>query len=149
MKKTIKKLSKNNKKFFYVQEWGSYTNQTLVCVGMTANEIVSASKKLKSDKEFIDFLDKDIRDEVDKLQIDGSNGMFTEKNGASLLWLKVWENTWKSTGVLIHELSHAIYMILDKSKGMMDEVEAKAYQQEYLFHQIRSKLDNHFFPKKR
>ena len=68
-------------------------------------------------------------------------GFLFQDGGASVLWLKEWDGSWSAAEVLIHELHHAVHFILGQGKIMGDEVEALAYQQEYLFRGIRQRLN--------
>ena len=135
-------------KCHFIQEWGTYTNQTLICVNLTTDEIIKAAKKEKAAKWFIDILEKD-KEDIKKLMDDGARGFFMSNQGASVLWLKKFEDEWEWYEVLMHELHHAVHHILRDNKGMGDELEAQAYQQEFLFREIRHVLRDVFYKNKK
>lgn len=128
----------------FVQEWGTYPNQTLVCVGLTVDELIAAAKKYKSNKNFMDWILKQKEMLADKMI--GSKGFFAySPHCQSILWIKEWEDNWENMETLIHETFHAVYDMLGVNKGMTTESEALAYQQEYLFKQIRRFINKHYY----
>jgi len=139
----MKKKQRKLEKAIFIQEWGTYTNQTLVAVGSSTDEMLRYLKKNKVNKASIDAFVADKQNLESQMQ--NSLGLFCRpKDGdaGSILWLKNWDkNNWRCYEILIHELFHAVYGILGKDKGMLDEEEALAYQQEYLFGEIRRKLN--------
>ncbi len=64
------------------------------------------------------------------------------KSNVTVLWLKVYDIHWECMETLIHELHHAVYIVLGKNRSMADEMEALAYQQEFLFRSIRQHLSD-------
>ena len=129
-------MKKQPKKYF-LQNWGTYSNDTFVCVGMNKKEITEALKKLSASKDIIDRWENK---GCDFHEI-GSNASVWEEDGLTLLWFKKWTKTWNDLNVLVHEIYHLIYLVLHKRKGMADEQEGCAYQFEYLFNEMRKKLD--------
>lgn len=128
------------KKQYFIQSWGSYSNETFVCVGTTHDEIVKAMKKLKLSKDVIREFDKEKKEHDEKWLTDDNNGMMWFNDGRSVLWFKDWKHDWGHIDTLIHECYHAVHNILHKQKNMKDEEEACAYQLEYLVRSIRRKL---------
>jgi hypothetical protein len=61
----------------------------------------------------------------------------TEK---SIIVLRDGKNNWDFFESIMHEVHHAVEEI-SSAKGMIDELEAKAYLFEYLFRNIRRKLN--------
>ena len=61
----------------------------------------------------------------------------------TILYLKEWpkKSQWENYEILMHELHHAVHIILGEKRGMANEKEALAYAQEILFNRIRRKLD--------
>lgn len=138
--KVVRKKKKKEQKFAYIQEWGTYSNETIVSVGMTAEEILDWLKKNNGSKKFIDFINKDARKEVERMISERVGGLFLPCEGASLLWLCEWKNNWEQIEILVHEVHHAVQAILGRHRNMMQEDEALAYQQQFLFREIRRKL---------
>ena len=66
------------------------------------------------------------------------------EHATTVLILPSWENEWKYLDVLVHEITHMVHAILGKCLNMMDEDEARAYQTEFLFKEIRKKLYEHY-----
>lgn len=134
-------MKKKNKKYAYIQNWGTYSNQTAVCVGMSRQEIVNYLRRIKSPAEMaVRFLertadfDKHIRNNSDTI----SKVFYDE--GRSILSFADWKNDWQHWDYLVHEITHLVHNILGHYKNMMDEDEARAYQTEFLFIEIRRKL---------
>ena len=119
-------------KGWFIQDWGTYSNQTLVVVGLKDPEVIRLLRRLNrhSARAFV-------RQNPDY----DSAGFVFHHNGRSLLWLPRWKNTGEDILTLIHETNHLIHYVLNKDKGMGNETEAQAYQQEYLFKNIRGRLN--------
>lgn len=123
----------NNKKYWYIQDWGSYKNDTVIFTGYGISEVLRICKKKKELNIFIE-----------KLQKVCFKNFIIYSGGASLLFLEKWENNWAFYSILLHEVHHLIFYILGKNRKMENESEAQAYQVGYLFTKIRQKLFNHF-----
>lgn len=123
---------------YYIQGWGTYSNETLVCVGMTFDEILAAQKKEKAYPwiKKVMLLDKHLIVE----QLNAGNAFVWHNDGTTLLYFPEWKNNWNHWDTLIHEISHLIDFVMVGGKRMSDETEGKAYQMEYLFREIRRKL---------
>lgn len=100
-------------------------------------------KRITSNKEMIAAY-KEKMPELAKLLLEGATGYFWHKDGRSVLWVKTWGNHWNEIETLVHELHHAVFTILQENKAMSTEMEALAYQQEYLLRQITRKLNKFF-----
>lgn len=138
MKKKIK-VAKLKKGAFY-QGWGTYTNETVVAVNMTHDEITTWLKHNEARKGIISEWEKG-KEENEKLLYKEFSGMvwMDDTTGATVLWMKEWKNEWKCFEVFVHELRHLVDGVFRSSK-MLDEPEACAYQTEFLFREIRKKL---------
>lgn len=134
---------RKQKKQYFIQDWGTYSNQTLVVVGMKHEEIVSLMKRLKFDKEGITNFDTESKkeDEADKAFAYTCKGfMWFDDQGRSVLWFREWTNDWDHYDTLLHEIYHGVHHLMHLNKKMVKEEEACAYQMEYLFRSIRRKL---------
>lgn len=135
-----KKNKKKPVKTIFVQDWGTYPNQTLVCLGAKPKEILAYAKRIKAKPILLKWLteevDKSIKESIEKDHL----GFFMHNDGRSILWLREFTDNWDFYGVLLHELHHAVFVILGSNKKMEEEIEAQAYQFEYLFQQIRRKI---------
>lgn len=126
-----------------MQGWGTYSNQMVVVIGMNYDETVKAlqRKHLRLKSEAIEAFRKEEK-EIRARITEGCNGLFWSNEGRSLLWLREWTGDWQCYETLLHELYHGISAILHKNKGMIYEEEACAYQQEFLFREIRRKIQS-------
>jgi len=105
-------------------------------------EVVKFLKKNKASEKSIKAIEEDSSSFSETMK--NSKGFFakpTDVSVGSFLWLREWDNSWECAEVLVHELFHAVYITLGKGRSMMDEQEAMAYQQEFLFQNIRRKLN--------
>ena len=128
-------------KKIFIQDWGTYKNETLVCIGTGHKEVLRFINSHGIQKRFKKWILGN--EELFKSAVDRKdNGFFLFNEGMSLLWLKDWKNDWEHYDTLLHELNHAVYFILGNSRLMNAEPEGLAYQQEYLFREIRHKLAN-------
>ena len=126
------------KKIAFIQPWGTYINDTLVCIGMNHQEVMAYMKKIHTRIEIA----KDwVRDTPMINDVMGNgNALFWNSSGASVLWLKDWKDDWVHYDTIAHELIHALQAIMIKDKRMGGEDEAMAYQFEFLFREIRRKI---------
>lgn len=139
MKKKKSKI-KQKTKFSFTQKWGTYRNETFVVVGMTHNQIIALMKRQKFHKEWITEFDKNKADNDSKWFAGGNSGVTWLHEGKSILWFKTWKNDWFHWDCLVHEVSHLIDGILVETRSMGNETEAKAYQFEYMFRNLRRKF---------
>lgn len=129
---------KKSKKFAFVQGWGTYSNETLVVVGMGAEEIIHYVHKndFSFSSDFAEQLRQSFKDDEDG----PPSGRCVFDEGRSMLWLPSWKDDWENWETLMHEIVHLIHRVLCINKFMSKEDEAQAYQMEYLFRNLRTEL---------
>lgn len=129
---------KKSKKFAFIQGWGTYSNETLVVVGMGAEEIINYLHKndFSFSSDFTEQLRQSFKDDED----DPPSGRCVFDEGRSMLWLPSWKDDWENWETLMHEIVHLIHRGLCINKFMSKEDEAQAYQMEYLFRNLRTEL---------
>lgn len=137
-KKTTKKPFKHK----FIQEWGTYANDTLVYVGMSRDEIVKDIKKYEDNEDLV----ANLMNEETLKAFSGRGFVLREKN-KTILWLNDWDNDWEYIEVLVHEIHHLVQLICVDIRNMSGEIEGLAYQQEYLLKEIRTKLNKKLFKK--
>ncbi len=126
-------------KIAYIQTWGTYDDEMLVTVGMNFDEIVKEMKRLKITKEVSgDFIARKL-EFLDMIESTSAH-LWVFTNGQTLLYFPNWKHDWEHWDTLLHEICHAVHHTLGKHKRMMYEDEAKAYQIEFLFREIRRKF---------
>lgn len=140
------------KKFFFIQGWGTYSNETPVFVGHTRKEITEVMKKQKLRKEAIDLWEQSITEET--AYTESASGFFWHNNGYSVISLPSFEDDWVHLDTVLHECFHATLIILGNSKAFIQgrdkiEDEGLAYQCEFLFREIRKKLQDEYWRKGR
>jgi hypothetical protein len=128
--------TKKHFKTMFFQKWGTFANETLVCVGVTKKEIRRFMVAKNCKPELIEKFDRG-------LNTDGKFAfVWTPPNsGATLLWLGGWIGDAEDMDTLVHETNHLIYDI-SRDKGFQNEPEIQAYQQAYLFSHIWKELKN-------
>jgi len=132
---------KKQKKKAYLQDWGTYSNQTVVSVGMNFQDMLNYLHKIKSKFSIAENFVKN-KENIDLRLGDQVGGLahIDHQNSTSIIMFLTWKNDWPNWDSLNHEIAHVVHGILGKDKNMMDEDEARAYQHEYLFKEIRRKL---------
>lgn len=124
----------------FIQDWGTFPNETLVCIGGSYEYMIRwlISKKLDAD-----FMIPH-KEKIEKTILNKDRGLaITTTSGQSILWLRQYKKdnkSWEDIEVLLHEIHHLIDSV-SFQKGFDDECEAKAYQLEYLFRNIRHKIN--------
>jgi hypothetical protein len=121
----------------FFQSWGTFTNETLVAVGVTKKELITFLKRRKAKPELIERLDH-------KLVIPPGSTAFvwtSPDTGCTLLWMDSFNNVYEDMCTLVHETNHLVYDIA-RDKGFQNEPEVQAYQQEYLFRHIVAELQD-------
>jgi len=127
------KLKKQLK--IYIQDWGTYPNQTLVCSGVNYDSIISYCRKNKIK------IDVSSKEKLLKQSFEINYGLaIVFRDNSSLLWVKDYKNNWFWVENLMHEIHHLVFMLSD-NRNMSNEMEAQAYQFCYLFKQIRKRLE--------
>jgi hypothetical protein len=134
----MKKLPKKSKKFAYCQDWGTYSNETLVTVGMNCTEMLAYIKRNRF--QFSETFPAKLKSFFDDEKGKSCAGACIFDDGRSILYFPSWYNCWDNWETLLHECYHLVFRICMRNKGMGDEDEAIAYQLEYLFRNIRLKL---------
>ena len=129
---------KKKKYQVFTQPVDIYRHDILVCVGATYDQARGTISK--RDKKFRDFLEE-YKFCFDKILSGKQLGytLYEKETGHMVLIIKKYENNWVYWETLIHELNHIVYD-LAVMKSFTDETEAQAYLQEFLFHEIRRKI---------
>lgn len=143
------KKHKKLKSVIYIQHWGTYRDDTIVCINASFKMVLSFLKRVKNCRPEI-IKDFESRNESwdEHTKNNPAFMLVVKKVKSSYLWLKEWDNSWQAGDNLIHETNHLIYDMLAESKGMGDEREAMAYQQEFLCKSIRDELNKRFYGKR-
>lgn len=130
------------KPFGFVQDWGTFPDQTLVVIGVKSkNDIIEIARKVGGHKKLLEKL-KDMGEPP--LECAGFFEYLGDGCG-SILYMKTYKDDWTFWGTLMHELHHAVFYTLQRHRSMDAEKEALAYAQQDLFQNIRRKLQ---FPQK-
>lgn len=126
-------------KFAYMQDWGTYTDyHTLVAVGMNAEEIEQAARKLIKRKLHIKEVWKSFEDKEEMEKYMACRGWCEwYKGGQSILYIREWGSQ-EFMDILNHEIVHAVDFFHQHT--CMDGMETRAYLQDYLFKSIRERL---------
>lgn len=134
------------KSIFWTQDWGTYPDHTLVCCGFFKYEEVV---KLTAKQKCLDW--SKALEHRSKLDPPTSNPHFTrwefKGDSYSVLWLIDWKPNVEHYAILAHELTHGIHLVLGRRLDACEEIEASAYQMQFLFERIVKKL-NDFYRKK-
>jgi len=147
-KKTSKQTQSKPFKHVFIQDWGTYSDQMIVSVGMSTEDLLSWVKKLKDLKEgVVEILEENLKTMENRRDKGGFMRFTTEKCAVSCLIILEWDRTLENNGLLVHELSHAIDFVLGNGKMMERETEAKAYQLEFLYLAIVRELDRKWYSK--
>jgi len=117
---------------WFIQEWGTLPNETLVVVGLTQKQIVARMKRSKFHKDVVEAFSR-------SEPLEDASAWVWLRQGRTMLWFPEWKNDWEHYNTLLHETNHLVYHII-RDKGMTNEIEAQAYQHEYLFDNIRRRL---------
>jgi hypothetical protein len=127
----------------FILNWGTYPQDTLVLIGTPHREWLKVAKIYSKKKDLLSWVEQEAMSEDISPIFKTSKGMFiySPDHSYSMLWLAEWDSEWVNYETLMHELHHAVHLMLGKKRGMADETEALAYQQEFLFRQARRKLD--------
>lgn len=129
------------KPIIFLQWIDPYKIQVMVGAGAEKQDIIEFSKKNKYKKEFIEWVNSDKIFNFLK----GKAGAYCwaeDKNEMlkfNLILLDNYQDTWEYWECLIHELHHLVHRV-SKDKMLENEMEAQAYLMEFLFQQIRQKL---------
>lgn len=121
---------------------GTYANETIVAIGAAMPEVIRYAKRIGAKKDAVAWLETCHKEDLENHTTPSESGYIREApaGGYTLMWLKPFEDCWEFWETLIHELSHLVDFVLSDQKRMAKETEARAYQIEYLFRQVRRKL---------
>ena len=125
---------KSPKKFCYLQNWGSFEHETFVVVGMSLKEILRYMVRHAFCEDTIESFEACARNSI------LTSALVWRKDGRTVLWFPDWKDDWYHWSTLVHETHHLVNGVLAEHSDMIDEPEAQAYQQEYLFNSIRKRL---------
>lgn len=150
MKKAVK--GKAPKKFWYIQDWGTYSNQTAVFIGYTESEALTVMKKAKFDKDTVARFEKDIFTDANFVATVSGFVWHDTQTPRTMLFMPEFKDTWISYETLMHECVHLTLNGLVKERRFVDfiggrhhlEQEGIAYQVEYLFRSVRKRLQKEF-----
>lgn len=118
-------------KYSTIIDTGTYSDKILLTVGTTWEELNAFTKDFHRNKKNI-ILDKDL--------FNGTCDGFFDHN-TNVLWLSQWKGSVYDQDVLRHECHHVVQILLGNRRGMHEELEALAYQQDYLIKKIRDILN--------
>lgn len=129
------------KELIFAQGFGIYSDQMLVIAGVTDKQkVFRYLKKAKANAEFSKWILTDFDEYREKIAKE-NKALFcwnTEVNGVALI-LRQPEDTWEYWETLLHEIHH-VTLYIAKKKCFLEELENQAYLFEFLFHNIRRKL---------
>jgi len=130
------------KKFIYIQDGGTYSNEVLIGVSVTTEDIIRYVKR--NGLNFSDGFLRKLRASFNNEACANASGRTIFDEGRSILWLPAWRQDWDHFETLMHECWHLVHRTLLVNKGMEMEDEAQAYQLEYWFHHIRENLEKRY-----
>lgn len=143
-------MKKKRTKYWYLQDWGTYTTQIPVFVGYTPTEICEVLKRQKDfNKDAVASFCNDL-DDTSNVFKTVQGGIWTSGNGYSLLYLPKYTGRLSDIATLVHECFHLVINQLGRHKLFINhstqsiEEEAMAYQQEFLWQAIQRRLDKAF-----
>jgi hypothetical protein len=123
----------------FVQDIPPYKTQVLVCAGGTLDDVLSYLKANKGEKEMTSWVKKEGPDIFKMMERNEGLVCWSEELALAIMLLKPYQDTWTYWETLIHEVHHVVHRTA-KDRGMIDEWEAQAYLQEFLFRAIRKEL---------
>lgn len=132
---------KRIKKCIFIQNCGIFQNEILVSVNGTFEDIYKYARK-NGDKFFYDAVEKN-KNLIISLQ--NNAGFVIQKDefkGTGILWLREYSNRWGNIEILLHEIFHIVDFVSEQ-KTFRNELEARAFLFEYLFREIRRKIQSH------
>lgn len=123
----------------WLQSTHQYRKDIFVSTGLSAKEMVREIKKFKPKKYILDFIEKRESEWKEIIEKNCAFVTMEESHGVLFIRLREYQDSWEFWETLIHELSHLLDFMAGQQKWET-ETEARAYLQEYLFHEIRRKL---------
>ena len=133
-----KERAKLSTPIIFIQKANIFGEEFLVCSGADKKTILSFCKKNKINKQATEWIETD--NEIFSL-FESNSAVYCWHNDirVGLLLLGAYKDTWEFWETLIHEICHIVDRV-SEHKRMEKEMEAKAYLFEYLFRNIRRKL---------
>ncbi len=124
----------------FIQQCGSYTNEVLVICGASKNETFLFLKKVRAIKAFAKWVLEDYDEWHEKLK-KNTSGMFcyNDKVMGYVMVLRPHKDNWNYWETLMHEVHHLV-LHTAKMKGFLEEPENNAYLFDFLFRNLRRKL---------
>lgn len=139
----MKKKKKSKTPHYFILDWGMWGQETLVCVGIHAEEVQKILEKINKNGNVTVWFKQFGFDVYKKSEQEKKKGIifFTNKIEAivPILRLADWKEDWIHYGILMHELVHAIDFMSEHG-GWEKEMEARATTFEYLFCNARRAL---------
>ncbi len=133
------KIKKRSDKQGWVQKTHQWRKDIFVCTGYSAKEIIKAIKQQKAKHWMVEYVEKE--EKTWQGIIDEGCAFVAREptHNAFVMRLRPFQDSWEFWETLIHELAHLVDGMAEGQK-FEKETEARAYLQEYLFHEIRRKL---------
>lgn len=127
------------KKQIFIQDTGMFRNEFIVACGYTKDDIVAWCKKQKVKKEYVEFIRDDVN--IEKLHSGAQTGQLWHHEVQKIMLLITSEvkDEWEFWETILHEVVHAVQH-MTRWKNLENEDECQAYLVEYLFRNIRRKL---------
>ena len=120
-----------------------YDREICVIVGMNHEQAVSAAKKQKCTKSFIEALNwegaKEVCEKVSDKDSETAGAAVRVNDSRYFLFLRPYKNDWTYLDVLNHECFH-LTQFTSKILTIWDEVEPPAYLHTWLFKKLRKTL---------
>lgn len=138
---------KTSKKNIFIQDTGIFFDEFVVCTGLSALELKKYAKKEKLVDSFYKNVFEDCDFTEEKSPKSAQTYYDTETNDVNLVSLGEYEDSWDFWSSVLHEVVHVVQRIEIK-KGLQGEDEARAYLTDYLFTNIRRKLQHNKYPLK-
>ncbi len=137
-----RRLRKKAGPLIFIQPTGTYSNQVLVAVGASREDVLRFVRDRR--QGLGQEARRWIEESEEPFAIFGSKtAVCAYDNGRLLLLLAAYTDTWPYWETLVHELHHAVHFIA-KDKLMLEEMEAQAYLQEFLFREIRRRIQEYY-----
>ncbi len=120
----------------FVLDWGSYACQSVVLINTPKAEALAYMRRAKLKKAFIAAFEAE---DIPLSSTGAGYWWYCPEPTGSVISVSSEFNQWPFWEALVHECHHAVHRWLGKDRGMANETEALAYQQEYLWKTIRQK----------
>lgn len=130
---------RTKKKNIFIQDCGIFQNEILIITGSTEEEMIDFIKKEKINKTAIVWIKENVNFEDIRNGTNVGGLYYCESSGFMVMVTGEYEDTWDYWETILHEVVHVVQNIR-KVKGINGEDESEAYLTEYLFRNIRRKL---------